>query len=102
MEWWFLGEQIATSPWPSGSSLVYCRLTGEVCLSSFSRRSTVIRSRVKSENRFGVNREFVERDGVRLRALILQNYGIAGMVLRYVVQHKLRATGNGVTLEFRF
>ena len=66
------------------------------------RRSTVIRSRVKSENRFGVNREFVERHGVRLRALILQSYGITGMVLWYVVQHKLRATGNGVTLDFRF
>ena len=62
----------------------------------------MIRSRVKSENRFGVNKEFVERDGVRLRALILQNYGITGMVLWYVVQHKLRATGNGVTLDFRF
>ena len=24
------------------------------------------------------------------------------MVLRYVVQHKLRATGTGVTLDFRF
>ena len=35
MECWLLGEQIATSPWPSGSSLVYCRLTGQVCLSSF-------------------------------------------------------------------
>ena len=35
MECWLLGDQIATSPWLSGSSLVYCRLTGQVCLSSF-------------------------------------------------------------------
>ena len=28
MECWLLGEQIATSPWLSGSSLVYCRFTG--------------------------------------------------------------------------